>query len=157
MIRTVCALLLTVTCTFALVASSTAASTTLPPAERAKIHAILAPFDYYPATLPSGTIFIKWTDNQLTPMACGTNVAIEFAGNGQIEWSSSRSCGSDGSVRCDPTGYPGYGLDWTLVSRLPKSMVAACTSRQGMTDRTRGRAFRFPAATWRSSAFGRIR
>jgi len=82
----------------------------LPPVEHARIHAVLAPYDFFPASLPKGLIYISWKETSLDPTVCGTNATIEFAaaGDRQINWSSSRDCDGQGRVRCSTTGYPGY-------------------------------------------------
>lgn len=85
---------------------------TLPPTEHARIHAVLSPYDFFPASLPKGLIYINWKETALPVSVCGSNVTIEFAAAGyrQIEWSSSRDCDGQGSIRCNPTGYPGYAF-----------------------------------------------
>lgn len=114
-----CALIVFATATFAAASPASAQtqkSVNIPPVERARIHAVLSPYDYYPAHLPAGLIFIDWKQAQLTPMVCGTNVNMEFAGSGQgrIIWSSSRSCTSNGRIACSSSGYPGYGFDMDI-------------------------------------------
>lgn len=90
--------------------SASAQPLTIPVAERARIHAVLSPYDYYPAHLPAGLIFASWNKTRLSPTACGTDVNIEFAGSGRLTWSSSRSCISNGRIACSSSGYPGYGF-----------------------------------------------
>jgi hypothetical protein len=87
-----------------------ASAATLPPVEKAHIHAIVSPYDYYPASMPKGLTFIKWRRTALSPTVCGTNVTIQFAAAGgrEIDWSSSRDCDGQGRVTCNATGYPGY-------------------------------------------------
>jgi hypothetical protein len=89
-----------------------AASSPIPSSERSRIHAVLSPYDFYPQSIPNGLIYTRWKRADLSPMACGTSVTIEFAqGNRQIVWSSSRDCDSRARVLCSSTGYPGYGFD----------------------------------------------
>ena len=89
-----------------------ASAGTVPPIEHARIHAVLSPYDFFPASLPKGLIYINWKETALSVSVCGTNVTIEFAAAGyrQIEWSSSRDCDGQGRVRCSSTGYPGYAF-----------------------------------------------
>lgn len=63
----------------ALVAAA-ASTRRIPRVEQSRMHALLAPYDFYPANLPAGLIYINWRSNQLSPMACGKNLAITFAG-----------------------------------------------------------------------------
>jgi len=44
----------------ALSGTSEAAAQTVPTDEHARIHALTAPYDYLPATLPPGLIYINW-------------------------------------------------------------------------------------------------
>lgn len=106
-------LLVVLTAALTLAAGAGAASErTVPPTEKARIHAVLSPYDFYPASLPRGVIYISWEQKSLDPVVCGRNVTIQFAAAGgkEIDWSSSRDCDSAGKVRCSANGYPGYGF-----------------------------------------------
>jgi len=102
-----------------LVGVQTASAGPVPRNAEARIHAVLAPYDFYPSKLPRGLIFINWTQTPLSPSVCGTSVTIQFAAAGgrQIHWSSSRDCDKQGRVRCSPDGYPGYGFGLSYDSR----------------------------------------
>jgi len=88
-----------------------AGASALPPAQKARIHALLAPYDFYPARLPNGLIFINFKETHPGPSVCGPAVTIRFAAAGgkEIDWASSRDCNGAGKVSCNPTGYPGRG------------------------------------------------
>jgi hypothetical protein len=106
-----------VCCSVALaVGGATAVAGTVPPVEKARIHAILSPYDFYPASLPKGLIYISFKQTALTPSVCGINVTIQFAaaGDREIDWSSSRDCDGQGRVNCNATGYPGYAFGMTF-------------------------------------------
>lgn len=90
----------------------TNAGTPIPASEKLKMNAVIGPFGFYPSSLPSGLIFTTWKTTQLTPMACGLNLFIAFAGDGhRLEWSSSRDCGKTASPACYDDGYPGYDFE----------------------------------------------
>lgn len=96
-----------------LLASCSAASAgTIPRVEKARIHAVLHPYDFFPASLPKGLIYIGFEQTSLSPAVCGRMVTIQFAGAGvgELYWSSSRACDRQGRVACTGTGYPGYGF-----------------------------------------------
>ena len=83
----------------------------VPQTERVRMHALAGPYDFYPASLPSGLIYLKWKRTVLSPMACGKNLSIVFKSAGrEIDWSSSRDCNADANVACHADGYPGYGF-----------------------------------------------
>ena len=105
-------------CALALCAQAAAAGT-IPTAVQARIHAVLSPYDYFPASLPKGLVYDSWKQTHLAPAACGTNVTMEFAGAGgrQVDWSSSRDCDSKGNVKCSADGYPGYAYDISYDAR----------------------------------------
>src|SRR5271163_4765113 len=83
----------------------------VPASEKLKLNAAIGPYGFYPTSLPSGLRFMSWKTTQLTPMACGLNLDISFAGDGKhLDWSSSRDCGETASPNCYKDGYPGYGF-----------------------------------------------
>ena len=92
--------------------TSVASAAPVPKIEKARIHAILSPYDFFPASLPKPLIFISWKETDLSPTVCGTSVTIQFAaaGDRQINWSSSRDCDHRGQVRCSAGGYPAYSF-----------------------------------------------
>lgn len=91
-----------------------ARSATVPAPVHARIHAVMSPYDYLPASLPRSVRYINWIYDQPAgfPQACGQVLAVVFAAAGgkRIEWSSSRDCASNGQVNCFTDGYPNYGF-----------------------------------------------
>jgi hypothetical protein len=90
-----------------------------------KMNAMIGRYGFYPSSIPSGLLFISWKTTQLTPMACGLNLDITFAGDGKhLDWSSSRDCGETPSPACYNIGYPGY--DFAMAA----SQTARINGRQ---------------------------
>ncbi len=87
-----------------------ASSGPVPRMPKAQIHALISPYDFYPARISGGLIYIKWADKGLSPSVCGELADITFAAAGgkQLIWSSSRACDGQGRVGCSARGYPGY-------------------------------------------------
>ena len=83
----------------------------VPVAELTRIKVLLAPYAYLPMSLPPRYIYIDWKHGDLTPTVAGQLLTIDFAapGGGQIIWSSSRVCDSQGKIGPSASGYPGYG------------------------------------------------
>jgi hypothetical protein len=99
--------------------SSVATASTVPRIERVRIQALLAPYDYLPARLPSGLIYIRWSERELSPSVCGSALIVTFAGpsGNRVEWSASRACDNQGRVRCSASGYPGYSFGMRVDHR----------------------------------------
>ena len=98
-------------------ASPAAVSGDLVPAvERQRMQALIAPYAYVPASLPRGFVYIDWKHADLTPSVAGQLLTIDFAlpGGGQIVWTSSRACDTQGRIGPSATGYPGYGYGMTV-------------------------------------------
>jgi len=104
-----------------LVAASASVAAVVPPGVHARIHALAAPYDYLPAKLPAGLIYINWKSSHPSalPTVCGDAVSVTFAAAGgkQVQWSASRDCDSQGRVACFNNGYPGYSFGMLVDQR----------------------------------------
>jgi hypothetical protein len=107
------ALLVVLGCLSLAAAAPLASSGSVPHMPKAQIHALISPYDFYPARISGGLIYIKWQDHGLSPSVCGELADITFAAAGgkQLIWSSSRACDGQGRVGCSARGYPGYADD----------------------------------------------
>lgn len=104
-----------------LVAASASVAAVVPPGTHARIHALTAPYDYLPAKVPAGLIYVNWKSSHPSalPTVCGDTLSVTFAAAGgkQIQWSASRDCDGRGRVGCFNNGYPGYGFGMPVDQR----------------------------------------
>ena len=82
---------------------------------------LVSPYASVPSSLPPGFTYIDWKHTALTPTVAGQLLTIEFVapGGGQITWTSSRACDTNGHIGPSATGYPGYGCDRPLGAGTP--------------------------------------
>ena len=100
------------------------AAVSIPQSYRARIHAVEAPYDYFPANDPPGLAFKTWRQEQPGPGFCSKLVYIDYdrpdqsSGHPVLEWSTARGCYHE-RVACSSQGYPGYdagiGSDQTAI------------------------------------------
>ncbi len=89
----------------------------LAPSLRQRIHAVLSPYDFFPAApAPAGMILdgranLDESPSSL-PRVCGAVFTASYAAPGgrRMVWSTSRDCNSGGVTACHQDGYPGYSF-----------------------------------------------
>lgn len=132
----------------------------VPQTERVRMHALAGPYDFYPASLPPGLMYLKWKRTALSPMACGKNLSIVFtSAEKEIDWSSSRDCNANANVACHADGYPGYGFIMSATDSAKINGRRVYFSHPAIMDQMRGLAFRCASVgmrTWRSSVYGKL-
>lgn len=106
-------------------------ATLLQPAFRARVHAVMSPYDFFPSwPAPAGMVVngapnLQQFPNSL-PRVCGPLFTGSYAAPGgkQLVWSTSRDCDSGGVTTCHRDGYPGYAFG------LPVDRTATINGRR---------------------------